>query len=49
MRISEKTAAERVALARHPQRPTTRDYIEAILMTFSLWPEIEKTGKTPAF
>ena len=34
MRISEKTAAERVALARHPQRPTTRDYIEAIFDDF---------------
>ena len=48
MRISEKTAAERVALARHPQRPTTRDYIEAILMTFSSGRR-SKTGKTPAF
>lgn len=34
MRLSEKTAAERVALARHPERPTTRDYIDAIFDDF---------------
>lgn len=34
MKISKKTAAQRVALARHPGRPTTRDYIEAIFDDF---------------
>lgn len=34
MKISEKTAAERVALARHPERPTTRDYIDAMIDHF---------------
>lgn len=34
MKISEMSAAKRVSLARHPERPTTRDYIEAIFDDF---------------
>ena len=28
--MAEKTAAERVALARHPQRPNITDYIDGL-------------------
>lgn len=34
MKISKMRAAERVALARNPKRPTARDYIEAIFDDF---------------
>ena len=32
--MSEKTAAERVALARHPQRPNITDYIDGLFTDF---------------
>ena len=34
MRMSNLSAAERVALARDPQRPTAREYIGAIFDAF---------------
>lgn len=32
--MAEKTAAERVALARHPQRPNITDYIDGLFTDF---------------
>lgn len=45
MKISKKTAAQRVALARHPGRPTARDYIEAIFDDFTPLAGDRKNGE----
>ena len=34
--MAEKTAAERVALARHPQRPNITDYIDGLSTNTSI-------------
>lgn len=45
MKMSELSAAQRVALARNPQRPTAREYIEAVFSDFFYLAGDRKNGE----
>lgn len=47
--MAERTAAERVALARHPQRPNITDYIDGLFTDFFEQRETGPAGRTPPF
>lgn len=47
--MAERTAAERVALARHPQRPNITDYINGLFTDFFEQRATGPVGRTPQF
>lgn len=47
--MAERTAAERVALARHPQRPNITDYINGLFTDFLSSGATGPVGRTPQF